>query len=244
MEVCPIYNCYIQRSTYKVERRKRLTWTKMSSRIPTNLRHGQDECDRGMQVSDRTLRKKQCLYRARPAWWLGYMQSGILQSYNVREERRGSLVSKTGGFYKNNDAVIKTRYMSVAAFLIGSTSIPGHSPRIMSDPPSPPTRMAGTPMAQSVPVNPAQVVAPIPDTSSHALGLEEEGDKSPETSTSSLRRVVEKTVDKFGRTRSLSNRSPSKRIFSLGRSKGKEHGHLGMIQIYLGLAQLVLTSRR
>ena len=86
-------------------------------------------------------------------------------------------------------------------------------------------------MDQSVPVNPVQAVAPIPDTSSHALGVEVEADKSPGASTSSLRRVVEKTVDKLGRTRSLSNKSPSKRIFSLGRSKGKELGPLGVIQL-------------
>lgn len=85
-------------------------------------------------------------------------------------------------------------------------------------------------MGQSIPVNPVQAVVPIPDTSSHALGLEDEGDKFPETSTSSLRRVVGKTVDKLGRSRSLNNRSPSKRIFSLGRSKGKDPGSLGVIQ--------------
>ena len=98
-------------------------------------------------------------------------------------------------------------------------------------------------MGQAIPVNPAQAVVPIPDTSSHALGLEGEGDKFPETSTSSLRRVVEKTVDKLGRTRSLNNRSTSKRIFSLGRSKGKEPGTLGVIQIHSHPLSLVLTSR-
>jgi hypothetical protein len=98
-------------------------------------------------------------------------------------------------------------------------------------------------MGQSIPVNPAQAVVPIPDTSSHAVGLEDEGDKFPETSTSSLRRVVEKTVDKLGRARSLNNRSPSKRIFSLGRSKGKEPGPLGVIQIHSPSLSLVLTSK-
>lgn len=134
------------------------------------------------------------------------------------------------GFYTS---VIKTRYMSVAAFLIGSFSSLSHSPpRIMSDP-HPPTQPAVNPMGQSIPVNLVQAVAPIPDTSSQALGHEDEGDKYPETSTSSLRRVVEKTVDKLGRTRSLNNRSPSKRIFSLNRCKGKEPGPLGTIQIHL-----------
>lgn len=114
----------------------------------------------------------------------------------------------------------------------------------MSDPHHHPVQAAGNPMGQSVPVNPVQAVAPIPDTSSHALGLEDEGDKSPETSTSSLRRVVGKTVDKLGRTRSLNNKSPSKRIFSLGRSKGKEPAPLGTIQIHWGPFRLVLTSWR
>lgn len=114
----------------------------------------------------------------------------------------------------------------------------------MSDPHPPPTQTVGNPMGQSVTVNPVQAVAPIPDTSSHALGLEGEGDKSSGTSTSSLRRVVEKTVDRLGRTRSLNNRSPSKRIFSLGRSKGKEPGPLGTTQKQLRPLRLVLTSRR
>ena len=88
-------------------------------------------------------------------------------------------------------------------------------------------------MGQSIPVNPVQAVAPIPDTSSQALGLEDEGDKSLETSTSGLRRVVEKTVDKLGRSRSLTSKSPSKRIFSLGRNRGKEPGPSGAIPIRL-----------
>ena len=88
-------------------------------------------------------------------------------------------------------------------------------------------------MGQSIPVNIVQALAPLPDTSSQALGLEDEADKSPETPTSGLRRVMEKTVDKLGRSRSLSNKSPSKRIFSLGRSKGKETGPFGAIQIHL-----------
>ena len=95
-------------------------------------------------------------------------------------------------------------------------------------------------MGQSIPVNPTQAAAPIPDTSPQALGLEDEGDKSLETSSSGLRRVVEKTVDRLGRSRSLNNKSPSKRIFSLGRNKGKESGPSGTILI-LALS-LVLTS--
>lgn len=96
-----------------------------------------------------------------------------------------------------------------------------------------PTQVVGNPMGQAIPVNPVQAVAPVPDTSSQALGIEDEQDKSLETSTSGLRRVVEKTVDKLGRTRSLGNKSPSKRIFSLGRSRGKEPTPLGAISIHL-----------
>lgn len=98
-------------------------------------------------------------------------------------------------------------------------------------------------MGQSLPVNIVQAVAPVPDTSSQAVGLEEEADKSLETSTSSLRRVVGKTVDKLGRTRSLNSKSPSKRIFSLGR-RGKEPGPLGATLIHLRPLRLVLTPRR
>ena len=87
-------------------------------------------------------------------------------------------------------------------------------------------------MGQSIPVNPVQAVAPIPIPSSHTLGLEDEGDKSPETSTSSLRRVMEKTVDRLGRRSSFSSKSPSKRIFSLGRNKGKESSPFGAIPIH------------
>ena len=90
-------------------------------------------------------------------------------------------------------------------------------------------------MGQSIPVNPVQAVAPIPDTSSQTLGLEDEGDKSPETSGSSLRRVMEKTVDRLGRRSSFSSKSPSKRIFSLGRNKGKESSPSGTIPIHLHL---------
>jgi len=97
-------------------------------------------------------------------------------------------------------------------------------------------------MGQSMHVNPVQAVAPIPDTSSQALGLEDEGDKSVETSTSSLRRVVEKTVDKLGRSRSLTTKSPSKRIFSLGRNRAKESALSGAIPIYL--RPLVLISKQ
>lgn len=103
----------------------------------------------------------------------------------------------------------------------------------MSDPHQTSTQVAGNPMDQSLHVNPVQAVAPIPDTSSQSLGLEDEGDKSLETSTSSLRRVVGKTVDKIGRTRSLNNKSPSKRIFSLGRSRGKEPSPSGAILLHL-----------
>lgn len=99
-------------------------------------------------------------------------------------------------------------------------------------------------MGQSIPANPPQLVAPLPDASSQALVLEDEGDKCLETSTSSIRRVVEKTVDKLGRSRSFSNKSPSKRIFSLGRSRGKEPGPSGAILIHQYLSPLVLTPRR
>lgn len=112
----------------------------------------------------------------------------------------------------------------------------------MSGPQQPFTQTAGNPMGQSLPVNPVQAVAPIPDTSSQTLGLEDEGDKPLETSSSGLRRVVEKTVDKLGRSRSLTNRSPSKRIFSLGRNRAKEPS--GAIPIRLRLHPLVLISRQ
>ena len=115
----------------------------------------------------------------------------------------------------------------------------------MSDPHQPSTQTAGNLMGQSIPVNPAQAAVPIPDTSSQALGLEDEDDsKSPETSTSGIRRVVEKTVDRLGRSRSFSKKSPSKRIFSLGRNRGKEPGPFGAILIHPQLSPLVLTSRR
>jgi hypothetical protein len=105
-----------------------------------------------------------------------------------------------------------------------------------------PPQTAVNRMGQSVPVNPAQAIAPIPDTSYHALGLEDEADKALEASTSGLRRVVEKTVDKLGRTRSLGSRSLSKRIFSLGRSKGKEPAPSGAIQIHFCLHRFILTD--
>ena len=131
-------------------------------------------------------------------------------------------------------SVIKTRQTGEAPFLIGSPSSLRHPlPRVMSDPQQPSMQAAGNPMGQSIPVNLVQAVAPIPDTSSQALGLEDEGDRSAETSTSSLRRVVEKTVDKLGRRSSFSSKSPSKRIFSLGRNRGKEPSPFGAILLYL-----------
>ena len=142
-------------------------------------------------------------------------------------------------------SVIKTRQTGEAPFLIGSSSSLSHPlPRIMADPQQSSAQTAGNPMGQSIPVNLTQAVAPVPDTSSQALGLEDEGDKSPETSTSSIRRVVEKTVDRLGRSRSSSNKSPSKRIFSLGRNRGKEPGPFGAILIHPHPSPLVLTSRR
>lgn len=115
----------------------------------------------------------------------------------------------------------------------------------MSGPHQPPSQVVGNPMGQSLPATPVQAVVPIPDTSSQAgVSLEEEADKSLETSTSSLRRVVEKTVDKFGRTRSLNSKSPSKRIFSLGRNRGKEPSPLGATLIPSRPLRVVLTSRR
>ena len=112
----------------------------------------------------------------------------------------------------------------------------------MSDPQQPSTRRAGNPLGHPISLNPAQVAPPIPDTSPQALGLDDEGDKSLETSTSGLRRVVEKTVDKLGRSRSTNNKSPSKRIFSLGRSRGKELSPSGAI--LLSPPSLALTSER
>jgi len=118
------------------------------------------------------------------------------------------------------------------AFLIRSPSSLSHPPpRIMSDSKQPSSQAAGNPMGQSIHLNPAHIAPPIPDTSPQALGLDDEGDKSLETSTSGLRRVVEKTVDKLGRGRSLNNKSPSKRIFSLGRNRGKEPVPSGAIII-------------
>jgi hypothetical protein len=113
----------------------------------------------------------------------------------------------------------------------------------MSDPHQSSTQVAGNPMDHSLPVNPVQAVAPIPDTSSQSLGLEDEVDKSLETSTSSLRRVVEKTVDKLGKSRSLNSKSPSKRIFSLGRSRGKESSPSGEILLRLRTLRPVQTPR-
>lgn len=112
----------------------------------------------------------------------------------------------------------------------------------MSDPKQPPTQAAGNQMNHPVPLGPAQVALPIPDTSPQTLGLDDEGDRCLESSASGLRRVVEKTVDKLGRTRSFSNKSPSKRIFSLGRNRGKEPGPPGTILIHP--PSLILTSRR
>ena len=86
-------------------------------------------------------------------------------------------------------------------------------------------------MGQSISLSTALVAPPIPDTSPQALGLDDEGDKCLETSASGLRRVVEKTVDRLGRSRSLNNKSPSKRIFSLGRNRGKDPGPSGKILI-------------
>lgn len=149
------------------------------------------------------------------------------------------------GFIRANALnVTKTRHTREAAFLIRSPTFLSHPLlRVMSDVHQPSTQAPGNQMGQSIPVNPAQAVAPIPDTSSQALGLEDEGDnKSLETPTC-LRRVVEKTVDKLGRSRSLNNKSPSKRIFSLGRNKGKELGSLGATQILLHPLRLVPTSR-
>jgi hypothetical protein len=111
----------------------------------------------------------------------------------------------------------------------------------MSDPPQPSSRAPESPMDQPTPLDPVQVVAQIPDTSPQALGLEDEGDKCLG---SGLRRVVEKTVDKLGRGRSVSNKSPSKRIFSLGRGRGKDPSSLGTIPICPYRDQLVLISRR
>jgi len=113
---------------------------------------------------------------------------------------------------------------------------------LMTDPKQPSTQTAGNPMGQSIHLNPAHVAPPIPDTFPQTLGLDDEGDKSLETSTSGLRRVVEKTVDRLGRTRSLNNKSPSKRIFSLGRNKGKDPGPSGAILI--PAPSLVPTSSR
>ena len=121
-------------------------------------------------------------------------------------------------------------------FLIRSPSSLSHPlPRIMSDSKQPSSQTAGNPMGHSIHLSPANIAPPIPDTSPQALGLDDEGDKSLETSTSGLRRVVEKTVDKLGRTRSLNNKSPSKRIFSLGRNRGKESVPPGAILIPLAL---------
>jgi len=114
----------------------------------------------------------------------------------------------------------------------------------MSDPQQPYTQAAGNPMGQSIPVNPPQLVAPLPDVSSQAPVLEDEGDKPLETSTSSIRRVVEKTVDRLGRSRSFSNKSPSKRIFSLGRNRGKEPGPSGAILIHQYSSPFALTPSR
>lgn len=116
--------------------------------------------------------------------------------------------------------------------------------KIMTDPQQPSTQRGGDPTGQPIYVNPVQAIAPIPDTSSQALGLEGEGDKSLETSASGLRRVVEKTVDKLGRSRSLSSKSPSKRIFSLGRNRGKEPGPSGTIPIHIYPYPLVLISKQ
>lgn len=113
---------------------------------------------------------------------------------------------------------------------------------IMSDPKPPPTQTAGNPMGQSIALHPAQVAPPIPDTSPQALGLDDDSERLLESSTSGLRRVMEKTVDKLGRTRSLSSKSPSKRIFSLGRNRGKDPGPSGAILI--PSSPPVPTSRR
>ena len=88
-------------------------------------------------------------------------------------------------------------------------------------------------MNHPVPLGPAQVALPIPDTSPQTLGLDDEGDRCLESSASGLRRVVEKTVDKLGRRSSFSSKSPSKRIFSLGRNRGKEPSPFGAILLYL-----------
>jgi len=191
-----------------------------------------------LSIVVRTLGETRCLCRSRLAWFGDVLAVGYSVAVKRgRRRRRGCLAYESGDFIRVMTSVIKTRHTGEAAFLFGSSPSLSHPlPRIMSDqsdPQQPSTQIAGNPMGQAMPLNPAQAAAPVPDTSPQALGLEDDGDKSLETSTSGLRRVVEKTVDRLGRTRSLSNKSPSKRIFSLGRNKGKEPGPSGAIQIPL-----------
>ena len=168
----------------------------------------------------------------------------VLGSTETCEKKRTGMPRVQGrGFIRATTSVIKTRQTGEAAFQIGSSSSLSHPlPRIMTDPKPPPTQTPGNPMGQSIALNPAQVAPPIPDTSPQALGLDDDGDRSLECSASGFRRVVGKTVDRLGRARSLSNKSPSKRIFSLGRNRGKDPGPLGAILI--PPPSPALTSRR
>ena len=170
------------------------------------------------------------------------IRSRVLGSAKTCEKKKAGILRVQGrGLYKSSNDCYKNTALRRGC-LPNRVPSSSHPPaRMMTDPKQPSSQAAGNPMGQSIPFNPVHVAPPTPDTLPQTLALEDEGDKCLETSTSGLRRVVEKTVDRLGRSRSFSSKSPSKRIFSLGRNRGKEPGPSGAITT--PLPPPILTSR-